>query len=549
MHPTSCASSQSGFILLPVVLAMVLIATIAFLINTESTINLDMTAGGIEGRQADHIAQAGLAHATWGAQNSGCAGDMSMTTVPFGQAGTDSYTATVTTPGGATTPYSLTADQDAWFRSDNPTSNSGTNADMHLRMESGNLEYALYRFDLSPLAAGAQINSASAWLYVTSSGPGGGAHPEGPLTVHRVTTDWTETSATWDTMSTNFDSAVIASIPAQPQDDVWVRVNLTAQLQAWVNGGEPNFGIMLRPPAEGTHGKYVSREGIASQQPRLEVIVGTGPASPLTITAIGTLTGNPTPANDITRSLSRTAVANYQPASYSFLQLQAGSGKDVMVDGFYNSRNHGDYELHVSTSPSWLINTLIQFNLPAIPAGARIQSAQLELYHKNTIGGATDPGATVYRVTRDWVEGTKSGTGIADGATWDKWDGSANWTSAGGDYDLSAVASSAITTATGDWESWDIKTLVQGWVDGSYPNNGLLLKGSGTVNVTFASKENADPTLHPKLEITYACECGSACLAPQGAGKVLMAVINPTTLVPAMRRRRHSSSPGATRWR
>ena len=81
---------------------------------------------------------------------------------------------------------------------------------------------------------------------------------------------------------------------------------------------------------------------------------------------------------------------------------------------------------------------------------------------------------------------------------------------------------SAITAATGDWESWDIKSLVQGWVNGDYPNNGLLLKGSGTVNATFASKENADPALHPKLSITYACECGIACVAPQGSGRIAL---------------------------
>jgi len=87
-----------------VVLAVTLIATTAFLLNNQGAINVDITAAKADARQADAIAAAGLAHATWGAQNSGCAGDMTMTTVPFGQAGTDSYTATVTTPGGQLRP-------------------------------------------------------------------------------------------------------------------------------------------------------------------------------------------------------------------------------------------------------------------------------------------------------------------------------------------------------------------------------------------------------------------------------------------------------------
>ena len=44
LHPVHHQSTQRGFILLPVVLAIALIATIAFLINTESAINVDMTA-------------------------------------------------------------------------------------------------------------------------------------------------------------------------------------------------------------------------------------------------------------------------------------------------------------------------------------------------------------------------------------------------------------------------------------------------------------------------------------------------------------------------
>ena len=74
------------------VLAIVLIATIAFLLNNQSAINVDSAAGEAQARQADAIAAAGLSHAVWGAQHSGCAGDMGMTTVPFGQG---SYTATV----------------------------------------------------------------------------------------------------------------------------------------------------------------------------------------------------------------------------------------------------------------------------------------------------------------------------------------------------------------------------------------------------------------------------------------------------------------------
>ena len=142
-----------------------------------------------------------------------------------------------------------------------------------------------------------------------------------------------------------------------------------------------------------------------------------------------------------------------------------------------------------------------------------------------------DPGVEDHRVTRRWVEGTHDGIGTADGATWDTWDGASNWTSSGGDYAVVPVDSSAISATTGDWESWEIGKLVQGWIDGSHPNHGLLLKGSGAIDIRFASKEDINAALHPRLSIEYSCACGQVCVAPQSTGRILMAVVNPTTRV------------------
>ena len=520
---------QRGFVLLPVVLAITLIATIAFMLNNQSAINVDITAGVTEAVQAEHVARSGLIHATWGAQNSGCAGDMGMTTVPFGQGGIGSYTATITTPGGTTTGYpNLAADQDAWFRSDNITNNNGTSASYHLRRESGNLEYAVVRFDLSSLPAGAQINSAIARFYVM----GTKGHPEGPVTVHRATADWTEAGATWETMGDKYDSAILHTIPAQPDaGDVWVTVNLTAQVQAWVNGGEPDYGIMLIPTGEGTHAEYISREGAASQQPRLDVIVGTGPATPMTISATGTLTGNPTPANDITRTLTRTAVPVYQPPGNVILQLGTDPGEDAILDSFYELRNYGgaDYMQVHDDGSDWQQYPLIRYDLARLPRGAAVRSARLEL----SLMSLNAPGtATIHQVTRSWVEGTRVGGGTADGATWFSHDGTNPWTSAGGDINAPVVAETAINGSE-TWVSWEIGPLVERWLAGE-PNYGLLIKPDGSLDqAKFASKENSNFDVQPKLTITYACECGSPCLAPQGNGNVLMAVVNPTTLVPA----------------
>jgi hypothetical protein len=519
---------------MPVVIAIVLIATIAFMLNNQSTINVDETGDKLKSEQVENIAHAAQAHATWGAQNSGCAGDMAMTTVPFGQADTGSYTATVTTPGGATTAYpNLAADQDAWFRSDQPTVNNGTTADMHLRMESGNLEYALYRFDLSSLPAGSQINSASAWLYVATGGPGGGAFPEGPLTVHRVTADWTETGATWDTMNTNYDSSVIATVSPQQLDGVWVQINLTAQVQAWVNGGEANYGIMLIPTAEGTHGKLASREATAGEQPRLDVIVGTGPATPLTITATGTLAGNPTPANDITRTLTRTPVPAYQPAS-NFVLQPGSEGKDGWVNASNPNDNFGVTDEMTISGGADPHHFLIEFALPAIPQNSRILSAKLDMHLEYM--SSSDPAAefSIYPMTKAWTEGTGDYWNPGDGANWNTSNGSTAWSWSSNHDVANLVATTRVNPTFDGLHSWEIKSLVQQWASGQRPNYGLLITGNANaVNAGFHSSDWSTAGERPKLTITYACECGSSCLAPQGSGTVGMVVVEPTNLVPS----------------
>ncbi|MGB5519134.1 MAG: DNRLRE domain-containing protein [Gammaproteobacteria bacterium] len=496
---------QNGYILLPVVILLTLVATVAFTINHESALDSGITSSQLEAKQAEAVAMAGINHALWQTRQQGCGPYTDLTNKALDN---HSYTTTLTTDLGSTNGYTISVDQDTWIRSDQPTNNYSTDSKLHIRYEGGIIERPMYRYDLSPIPAGSNILSATAWFYVSKE------HPQGPVDIHRLNADWTETDATWDSMGAKMDPMVQATIPTQAVADVWVAVNLTSQVQAWVNG-EPNYGITLNSLSEGTHGDYASHE--TGQQPYLEVVVGTPPSSPAMLKSEGKL------ANGISRTIKRDDIGLYQQPSHRMLQLQPGAGKDTMLSDFYNNRNYGDHRLRVSLAGS-LRNALVQFDVAAIPLGARVISAQLQLYHTETVTAGIDAGATVHRVKRDWVEGTKSGTGTADGATWDTWDGSAAWGTAGGDYDPAAIASSAITAAIDDWESWDITTLVQGWVDGSFYNNGLLLRGSGDVNISFASKENADATLHPKLIISYACECGTVCSVPQGSGNILFVV-------------------------
>ena len=164
--------------------------------------------------------------------------------------------------------------------------------------------------------------SATAKFYIT------GKDDQRHVKVHRVTVDWTENGANWNNVAANMDTTVLASIPSQSNDPVWVNINLTALVQNWIDSTLPNYGVILVATSGGVESKYTSTEwSSTNERPWLEVVTISG-----VIPTQAAITATATMANGVTRTLSRSAVSLYQQPPYQ-LVLQPGvvAGADSQI--------------------------------------------------------------------------------------------------------------------------------------------------------------------------------------------------------------------------
>lgn len=144
-----------------------------------------------------------------------------------------------------------------------------------------------------------------------------------------------------------------------------------------------------------------------------------------------------------------------------------------------------------------MLYPLLKFDVSSIPAGALLTSAKLRLYQYTSANSGTfDLG--VYRVNQAWTE---------TGANWNTANGTTAWTGGGGGtFSLPVISSNTVTIGNYSWHEWEIKPLVQEWVDSVSPNHGmelLAISANAGSNVSFASKEHTTATWRPQLVVNY----------------------------------------------
>lgn len=495
------AVNMAGFTLLPVILAMSLIAAIAFLLNRDNGMNAGMAASQSDADRARYAAEAGLQAINAIVQGKNCNGNAaSSVNAAFGA---DSYTATVTpvsgtpvtltatatTAGGASasltranvvahqTPITLTlqpgvSGSDTYI-SLNPNKNFG--ADASLLVKSGS-QVTLVQFDLASIPAGSTILSSQLSLYHSAGG-------NDTVSAFRVTKPWVEgtgaagSGATWDSYNGvtawtaaggDFDPAAGVTV-VLPANNTWATWDLTARTAAWTAGTELNYGIALVTNSANNNAFVSSDDTVnIAMWPKLVVTYALpcGWVPPVSTETVVTL-----PASQDTWISETNMMSNF------------GNGISFTVT---NAAKRG--------------RGLVKFDLSTVPAGKTLTKATLRLF-TGSFSPKVNSILTVNRVTNNsmnnWAE---------NAANWKRSAMMSPWSMGfGGAYDLTAAAStpllSSVDMTDGEWVEWDVLALAQDWYANPSLNYGAFVLIDTSSAVIFNSSEFT--ANQPELVLTY----------------------------------------------
>src|SRR5206468_12860438 len=113
---------------------------------------------------------------------------------------------------------------------------------------------ALVQFDLSSIAPGATVTGASLGLWNDSTsciyvGDGTCETTSHTLEAHRVTNAWNTTTTTSNQLA--FDATTLSTYTlAAHAADGWMSWNVATTAQNWLNGTQPNYGILIKRATE-----------------------------------------------------------------------------------------------------------------------------------------------------------------------------------------------------------------------------------------------------------------------------------------------------------
>jgi gliding motility-associated-like protein len=172
-------------------------------------------------------------------------------------------------------------------------------------------------------------------------------------------------------------------------------------------------------------------------------------------------------------------------------------GKDALLSNFLPDQNYGDHPDFLATA--WtsggtpvVSRSLLYFDFSGIPTGTTVVSANLDLYHyfsPYNVGHSTLDGsnaAKLYRITTNWDEHTVT------------------WNTAPAYTTVNAVSLPASLSSSDNY-SVNVTTLVQDMINNPTNSFGFFFMLDSEFyyrSMLFASSDQSNPLLHPKLTLT-----------------------------------------------
>ncbi len=283
----------------------------------------------------------------------------------------------------------------------------------------------------------------------------------------------TDTGTGWNSSGGNFGTAApygaeLGSI-SPATDNATYSVGIKNTVQEWYTTPATNYGLALLGVGTDTGTvKFHSRTGTSGSEPKLVLTYRVPTAGGCS----GTVT------------LADTAD--------TYIQEDSG-GND----------NFGDAtEMKVRPENTKRKHALLKFDMSGIPVGATINAATLKMTVRTAKPNVT---SDIYRLTTAWSEGTDAVTG----AQWNDPNGTGTagtWAAgafSNSDYNASLIG--AITPGTTGVKTADVKSLVQGWNNGSFTNNGMVLlsAGTATADASYRSREDGTASNRPVIEVSW----------------------------------------------
>ncbi|MBI5871137.1 MAG: DNRLRE domain-containing protein [Actinobacteria bacterium] len=258
--------------------------------------------------------------------------------------------------------------------------------------------------------------------------------------------------------------------------------------------------------------EYGTSPGVYTYSTTLDPAMMTNHSVPLTGLQPSTTYYYRARSADAAGLVSYSLEQNLTTANLTVLQPFPAVGRDTYFGTAQPTWNRGaETTLSVGDMATPGLGTLrsaIRFDLSGIPSGATVLSARLSAYQMGQ--GNTNPQTLdLHYLTRDWVQGTGTGSATADGVTWNTYNGVSNWTTAGGDYNAGISGSVSAPNSTASWVDWDITALTQSWTNLSIANNGAIIKQSlenpavSDAKTYYSSEFTTDASLRPKLTIEW----------------------------------------------